>query len=211
MFCGKCGAKNNEGAIFCYKCGKPLNDEQKEVENVAADAKTNNRNRNVGIIVVAVIVATVLIGIFYLFGGRSYKTTVKKFLEASMNGDVKTILKLIPEDLIEELQEEKGLNKNELVSEMQERMQEEMDTLNNNLGDNWKVTYDIQKVKDVSDKDLKEIKKDYKEYDVDVTAAKNIEVKCTVKWKDNKNTNTANISVIKVGRNWYIDASNISF
>lgn len=210
MFCGKCGAKNNEGAVFCYKCGKPLNDEQ-EVKNEAAHAKTNNRNRNVGIISVAAIVAAVLVVIFYLFGGRSYKTTVKKYLEASKNGDVKTILKLIPEDLIEKLQEEKGLNKNELVSEMQENMQEEMDTLNNELGDDWKFTYDIQKVKDVSDKNLKEIKKDYKECDVDVTAAKNIEVKCKVKWKDNENTNTANISVIKIGRNWYIDASNTSF
>lgn len=211
MFCGKCGAKNDEGAVFCCKCGKPLNDEQKKVGNAVADVKTNNRNRNVGIIAVVAIVVAVLLVIFNLFGGRSYKTTVKKYLEASMKGDVKTIFKLMPEGVIEKMQEEEGLDKNELESKMKEEIKEGMDTLDSNLGDGWKMTYDIQKAEDVSDKDLKELKENYKKCDVKVTAAKNVAVEFTVKWKDNENSDTANISVIKVGRNWYIDGSNTSF
>lgn len=69
---------------------------------------------NVGIIAVAVAVVTVLIVIFNLFGVRSYKTTVKKYFEASIKGDVKTVFKLKPEGSIVKVEEEEGWDKKEL-------------------------------------------------------------------------------------------------
>lgn len=209
MFCGKCGAENDGGSVFCCECGEPLNDGQKKPGNAVADVKLVNKNRKIGIITSAVIVAVLLIVIFNLFGGRGYKTTVKKFFEASIKADAKTMIKLIPEGMLEGAQEEEGWDREELKKKLKEELEEEKDSLESTLGDKWKMTYKIHKSKDVSGKDLKELKKDYGEYDVKVTAAKNVEVEVTVKGKDIKNSTTIEIPVIKVGRNWYLDLDNM--
>ena len=67
--------------------------------------------RKTGIIaVVAAVVVIALVG-WLLFGGRGYKATVEQFLDASMDGDVQGVMKLIPNDVIESAMESQGLDK----------------------------------------------------------------------------------------------------
>lgn len=53
MFCSKCGAKNDDSAKFCEKCGEPLNKSSSEKEIVVSIEDTK-RNKKVGIISVIV-------------------------------------------------------------------------------------------------------------------------------------------------------------
>ena len=108
MFCGKCGAENDNGATFCVKCGAAINSEQMKSDNNVTDVKAKKKNRKVGIIAAVVIVVVALIAIFTLFGGRGYKSTVKKYFDASMNADAKAIINLIPEEVMKKALEDEG-------------------------------------------------------------------------------------------------------
>lgn len=212
MFCGKCGAENDNGAVFCTKCGSPINGESMKSANKVTDVKVKNRNRKVGIIVAVAVVVIAFIAIFALFGGRGYKSTVKKYFNATMKADAKAIINLIPDEVMEKALEDEGYDKDEInlfVEEGEKELEKAMDKIDDSVGEGWKMTYEITDTEDITGKDLKEIKEDYEDYDIEISEAKKVEVEVTVKVKDNENSNTARLYLIKVGKNWYLDVENM--
>ena len=101
MFCGKCGTQNPDTAAFCKKCGTRLNSQAKPTAKTTprVPVKTQSQskrpvpqnkrrqNKNTKKIAVVAIAAVVLILAFVLFGGRSYKSTVKQYFNASFDGN----------------------------------------------------------------------------------------------------------------------------
>lgn len=91
MFCGKCGENVDDNTKFCPKCGNLIsgNDRATQVKPEAQKYKDlvngNNKNKTVGMIVVAIIGLVVISGAFWLFGGRSYKKTIKEYVNAQFN------------------------------------------------------------------------------------------------------------------------------
>lgn len=84
MLCKKCGTENPDGAKYCSKCGKALNEK--------SPAK---KNREKGIVLaVCVIVAVVLL--VYTLGGRSYKKTIDTFVTSQFAVDAQSIVELLP-------------------------------------------------------------------------------------------------------------------
>lgn len=71
------------------------------------------------------------------------------------------------------------------------------------------MNYEITDTEDITGKDLKEIKEDYEDYDIEIGEAKKVEVEVTVKVKDKENSKTAKLYLIKVGRIWYLDVENM--
>lgn len=212
MFCGKCGAENDNGATFCVKCGAAINSEQMEPDNNVTDVKAKKKDRKVGIIVAVVIIAVALIVIFTLFGGRGYKSTVKKYFDASMNADAKAIINLIPEEVMKKALEDEGYDKDEMnlfIEEWEKELEKAMDKIDDSVGEGWKMNYEITDTEDITGKDLKEIKEDYEDYDIEISEAKKVEVEVTVKVKDKENSKTAKLYLIKVGRIWYLDVENM--
>ena len=67
----------------------------------ASAAQVNRRHRIIGIAAVAIVVIAVFFLLSSLFGGRSYKSTVTQFLDASFDGDARAIFDLLPDDLID--------------------------------------------------------------------------------------------------------------
>lgn len=64
MFCSKCGAKNDDSAKFCEKCGEPLERTSYKTDlgsSSALSIKSMKLNRKVGILSVIIIVAIVVI------------------------------------------------------------------------------------------------------------------------------------------------------
>lgn len=207
MFCEKCGAENKNDAKFCEKCGAPINKEQKSNEMNAT-----SQNRKVGIIAVAVCAIVVVIVLFNLFGGRGYESTVKKYFNATMDGDAKAVINLIPKKVMEKELKNEGYDEDEMnlfIEEGEKALQDTLDSIESAIGDDWKMSYEIEDDEDITGKDLKEIKEDYEDYDIEISEAKEVEVKVTVKAKDNENSNTTSISLIKIGRSWYLDVKNM--
>ena len=172
MLCKKCGTENPDGAKYCSKCGKALNEK--------SPAK---KNREKGIVLaVCVIVAVVLL--VYTLGGRSYKKTIDTFVTSQFAVDAQSIVELLPEKVVD-----KAL----------------VDSLDQSLGDDWKLSYKMTNVEDVTDDDLDDLKSNYEDINVKVSAAKTVEVEFTLKGDETEVSNSLEISVIKVDRSWYLD------
>lgn len=208
MFCGKCGVKNADNATFCAGCGAKLNGGQTVKNSKPVVINSNDKNRKVGMIAVAVIAVIVIALIISLFGGRSYKSTVKKFVNAQFNADAEAILELIPEKMITYALEEEGYDddeRDEFIEEGNEELQDQLDDIESYLGEDWTVSHEILTVEDVTGDELNDLKDDYEDIDIKVSAAKTVEVELTVKAGETETSNSLDISVIKVGRSWYLD------
>lgn len=224
MFCGKCGTQNPDTAAFCKSCGTRLNSQVKPAAKTVtkttvrtqmqpqakrpAPKHKRRQDKKVGVIAAAAIVAFVLILAIVLFGGRSYKTAVKQFFNATFDVDGKAIVNLIPDDLIDYVLDESGYDEDELdemIEDIEDEFQDQIDSLKRYLGDDWDVSYKIVSAENIKGEDLNDIKEDYKDIGVKVSAAKDVEMELTVKAGETENSNTITISLIKVGRSWYLD------
>ena len=193
MLCKKCGTENPDGAKYCSKCGKALNEKS-----------TAKKNREKGIVLaVCVIVAVVLL--VYTLGGRSYKKTIDTFVTSQFAVDAQSIVELLPEKVVDKALEETGYSKTELVEETNDSLKKQVDSLDQSLGDDWKLSYKMTNVEDVTDDDLDDLKSNYEDINVKVSAAKTVEVEFTLKGDETEVSNSLEISVIKVDRSWYLD------
>lgn len=208
MFCGKCGVKNADDATFCAGCGAKLDGGQVVKNSAPVAANPNNKDRKIGMITVAVIAVIVIVLIIALFGGRSYKATVEKFVNAQFDADAEAVFELVPEKMIAYVLEEEGYDDDEFdkfIKEVNGELQDQLDYIERYLGKDWTVSYEILTAKDVTDDDLDDLKDDYEDIDIKVSAAKTVEVELTVKAGETETSNSLDISVIKVGRSWYLD------
>lgn len=208
MFCGKCGAQNADNAEFCTNCGAKLKKSAPTTAATVSVPNQNDKNRKVGMIAVAVAVVVVIILGVVLFGGRSYKTTVEKFVDAQFDADAEAIFDLLPENMIDYMLEEDGYDSDDLddlIDEANEDLQDQLDSLDRYLGEGWKITYEILDTEDIKGDDLNDIKDAYEDADVKVSAAKSVEIEITIKADEMESSNSMDISLIKVGRSWYLD------
>ena len=208
MFCGKCGEKNIDDATFCAGCGAKLNGGQSAKSDTFVEVNPSDKNRKVGIIAV-VTVAVIVIGIIVaLFGGRSYKATVKKFVNAQFDADAEAILELIPKKMVEYALEEEGYDDDELdefIEEGNEELQDQLDYFEEYLGEDWNVSYEILSVEAVKGDALDDLKDGYGRIDIKVSAVKTLKIEFTIKAGETESSNSLDVSVIKVGRSWYLD------
>ena len=193
MLCKKCGTENPDGAKYCSKCGKALNEKS-----------TGKKNREKGIVLaLCVIVAVVLL--VYTLGGRSYKKTIDTFVTSQFAVDAQSIVELLPEKVLDKELEETGYSKTELVEETNDSLKKQVDYIDQYLGDDWKLSYKMTNVEDVTGDDLNDLKSNYEDINVKVSAAKTVEVEFTLKGDETEISNSLEVSVIKVDRSWYLD------
>ena len=193
MLCKKCGTENPDGAKYCSKCGKALNEKS-----------TAKKNREKGIVLaLCVIVAVVLL--VYTLGGRSYKKTIDTFVTSQFAVDAQSIVELLPEKVFDKELEETGYSKTELVEETNDSLKKQVDYIDQYLGDDWKLSYKMTNVEDVTGDDLNDLKSNYEDINVKVSAAKTVEVEFTLKGDETEISNSLEVSVIKVDRSWYLD------
>lgn len=212
MFCGKCGAENADNAQFCKGCGAKLNEGQTPKSMIAVTVDGKNKNRKIGMIAAAAGVVIVIALLVNLFGGRSYKKTVNKFMDATFNADAKTIMELVPDKIIDYALEEAGYDDDELddlIDEMNETSEDLIESLERYYGEDWSFSYEILDVENLTDRKLNSVKDDYEENGVKVSAAKTVEVEFTIKGDDTDISNSVEVPVIKVGRSWYLDIINM--
>lgn len=222
MFCGKCGENVDDNTKFCPKCGNLIsgNDRATQVKPEAQKYKDlvngNNKNKTVGMIVVAIIGLVVISGAFWLFGGRSYKKTIKEYVNAQFNysqDSIKKVVKLFPEGMWEQIVEQ-GMAEGEFESEgeviefLEEQLKDAHETLEKYYGKDFKYSYKITEEEDLNKKDIREIEEDWEDMDVklekEIKEGKEITIKVEVKSADGENAvdNELDLQLVKVGRSW---------
>ena len=222
MFCNKCGAEIEAGNLFCQKCGEKLSimeeNGQKVMEAgqqtdrlVAINDSQTKKCRRIGVVVVGIIVVIAIVLGIQLFGGRSEKSTIKRFVDGQMKGDGKELVSLFPQELINGICEEEGyLNTREMILVIEEQLQEQREQVDDTYGKGWKYSYEIVETEDYSIEDLRDMRQDYQEdYDIklSIEAAKEVKIEITTSSKDGKNSSTSavTIDIIKIGGSWYIN------
>lgn len=209
MYCEKCGSQVDPNSKFCDSCGAPI--ESVSDATPSAPLVNPNKNKIIGLSVVGVVALAVIILLVSLLGGRGYKATVNKFVDAIFSANAKAIVNLMPKKIVDDAIDDGGYdNKSELIEEGEEALQDALSYLHLIYGDDWKIKRKIEDSEDITDRELRNIKEDYEEYDVKVTAAKTVEVVITFKADGDEQSNTMYVNVIKVGSSWYIDFLNMN-
>lgn len=210
MFCGKCGAPNDDGAQFCKNCGAPLTAAPAAAQASAPPAKQPD-HKKIGIIATAAAALLVVVILVVLLGGRSAEKTAGKFIDAIFHADGKTIVSLIPKDMADSLFAQLGFDaRGELVDFMSERLKGSTEYYDRAFG-KWSYSYKIIETEDYGGKELSNLSDRYESaFDFEVTAAKTVSVKVTIKYDGGSESKTLDITTIKVGGSWYIDYLSMS-
>lgn len=209
MFCGKCGTKNPDNAAFCSQCGAPLSGASAGgAARTAGAVKVDNRKVGIAAAAAVIVVAAVLL--VTLLGGRSYKATAEKFVDASLStkADAEDVIDLFPKKLIDYAMDMKGFTKEDLIEELDSEIRYAKSHLGSELGDDWKITSEIVSEEDLSESELEDLQEYYDLCGIKLSAAKRLKVQLNVKSKslgEQDNFETFNITVIKSGRSWYVD------
>lgn len=206
MFCGNCGRQIADDSVFCPECGTKI-DSAGSTASAAYDVQTNNnatqKNKTVGIVVVAAAAVLVVILCAFLFGGRSYERLIKIYMAAQFEGDVKTIVGLFPDELMEALRDEKDMTEKEFITEVNDQLQDALDQLDDLYGD-WTYSYKITDVDDLTKKKMKSLNEAFEDFtDFTITEAKVVTVELTITGDEDEVTTPLDIIVTKVGRSWY--------
>lgn len=228
MFCGKCGAKNEPGATFCGVCGAPLGagapadgtgapaggqpaPEMSAGGTVTASVHDSRKYKKIGIAAVAVIVVVAIFAVTSLFGGRSDTKTAEQLFEAVLDADADAIVDLIPTKIIDQVVEESGYTREEVADELYS-LTDNLKYAMGYLDDSVKISYHATDSEDVDASQLSSLKEQYKEMDVNVSAARDVNVELQVKADSLglDQSTSVEIPVIKVGNSWYIDVTRMS-
>lgn len=201
-FCEFCGAPMEDNVNFCGSCGKQQTEEA-VVTTEPAKKSVKLDPKNIKVIGAAVVVVLVL---FFIFGGRGPEKTVKQYMKATLKGNAKKIVKLMPKDIVDEAAEQEDMTKKELIEELDETLDEALEYM-----EDYKISYEIDDVDDIKGEELSELKDELKEMGLakkKVKAAKEVEVEVSVREKgaskDEAMTNSTTVTVVKIGRNWYL-------
>lgn len=219
MFCGKCGAKNEPGATFCGSCGAPLTEPGPERRPAAeptpaaapVSGQTSGKHKKIGVAVVAAAVVIVLVALFSLLGGRSDTATAEQLVDLMANPSAEGILDLLPEGLLETAMEETGYTRAEVANEflgVADELRAAMGVLDY-LGGDIKLSYKAVGTEDMAPDELSDLKEQYHQMNVDVSAARtvNMEIRVQANEYGLDETIPFEIPVIKVGRSWYLNVA----
>ena len=162
----------------------------------------------IGIAVVAVIVIVLSL---VLLTGRNADSTAVQAVEALFKPNTEKIfLKLTPKKVLNEFLDQKDFDRDDLkdeCEELDESIADLKDSLEEEIDARLKFSYRARRSKDLSNRDLRNLKDDYDDaYGVRVTAAKSVTVRVTVKaGKETDHFDVPDLTIIKVGGKWYID------
>lgn len=158
-------------------------------------------------IAVAALVVLGLLGcwIFGVFGGGSYEDVVDDFIEAIFDGDAKGVVDCLPDQVMDYLAEEEGVSKRELTEELQDGLDEIFEYMPSGL----KVSHKIVYTEDVYGEDLRDLKEEYEEIGIRVTAAKCVEVEMIASYMGMSESTEVELYVVEIGGSWYIDVESM--
>lgn len=216
MYCGKCGAKNPEDASYCSACGAPLNKAAvpptNDRESVPEKHLAGKRNRIIIIVAALASVLVLAIVLITVLGGGSYKSTIKKYIDATFEGDGTAVLALIPDEVVEAICDNYGLSREAVTEDYSSRLQLFIKGFDYEF-EKWDYSFDILNVEDYSKKDLESLCEHYEAfYDLTIDAAKTVTIEFSIKANgEKKPANSFDMVVIKIGRSWYLEERSVPY
>ena len=206
MFCEKCGAPNADNASFCSNCGRNLNGtpvvpiESADPYIPAAPKKKSAIKILLPIIAIAAVIAIVML----VFTGSSETAVAKKFMDAQIKGDANALVELLPDQLMAAFSEEWEQTRREIIRDLSDDMAEDLAYLDENVG-KWEVSYEIIGKEKVTGSELRTLKSDYLDYDMEITDAQIVHAKWTLESDEIDDIDEISIYAVKIDGKWYLD------
>lgn len=227
MFCDQCGLANEEGSKFCEGCGAPLQTEDTSAVDSIAETPVEEGGFGdvpaavsnplakimpfiIGIGAIALVV--ILLFAFGVFKKGSLKVT-EKYIKACIKADGKAIYEATIDPASLERITDKEMHdckdEEDIIEFLTEEAEEQKDHLEEELGDNVKVTkIEKKKIKNYEKRDIKKVNKYLEEtYDCDedyISGLACVKVKVTYKGSDDDDSETMEFITIKVKGKWYV-------
>ena len=211
MFCGNCGQQNPDDSVFCSNCGASL--QVTPAVNPApagfassfsdpnASKKPDSKKLKLigaaaGGVVVLVLIIVLLVNV--LSGGAS--KPVKTFLNGFEKCNAEKMFSVFPDEILDDM----DLDKSD-IRDLQEELEDAFDD------EDIKISYEIKDTKDMKRSELRDLQDWYDDiYDLEVTDAKTIKTKITAEVDGDKEKETLEFAVVKIGGKWYMDVYNRS-
>jgi hypothetical protein len=236
-FCVKCGTRVGEQSVqsaqepsdsasassSCDTCESAQCEQKAPAETNGFAGKVNafvaklkNKDKKaIGITAGIVVVLILIVVLVICLGGGGPEKALDNYISVVYNGKVNKLEKLAPAEYWEYLEDENDVSMKDAEEQMEELNKTLIRGLEDEYGDNIKVSYKILEKDDASSSDLDSMK-DYikSNYDIpkkSVTDAVELEVELTVRGDDDEETTESTFYAVKVGGDWYICSVNGSF
>ena len=196
-FCMQCGKEIEDDANVCVYCGSAQN-----TTGAAGDGAAKKKSF-IPLIAAVVVVLLVVIVIFNLLFSGGYKQPVDNMIKAIETGKGKYLYKTMPDFLIAYRYDDE--KKSEIIDDLDDSLEYVVEMLEDEYGDDIKVSYKIKDKEKIDKDDLEDLEDDIKDtYDEKVKVSKGYELKIEMKIKgdDDKEKDTTKIKVYKIDGNW---------
>lgn len=198
-FCMQCGAQIDDNAEICSSCGAPQTVQSPQTSETAAVAEKNSKKSKVPAIAITAVVIVILLLILKALFGGSYKEPIKNMCKALETGKGKYIYKCMPKSLMDE--EFEDMKKSEIIDEFDEMAEGVQELLENQYGDDLKISFKIKDKEKIDKDDIEDLEDDL---DIKISKGYEVKVKLNIKGDDDKDTTTTNIEVYKVKGDWCV-------
>lgn len=230
-FCRQCGAQLEDDAVKCEACGAEIKPAEETVQQPAdaqaqADAPgaENGENanpnppapkklstRNIAIIAAAAVVVIVVL-IVALTAGGGYKSAINNYIDVMIKGQVNKLDKLAPQAYWDYYEDTYDMDIDDLERDAEDVVDTVIDLLEDEYGDNVRVSYKVTKEDKLTDSKLNEIREGVNDrYELarkSVTEGYDIDADITVKGDDDEMTSETSAYIVKIDGGWYLtDAS----
>ena len=211
-FCANCGSQQPDEANVCGNCGNAF-----APENVVPQQVVTAKSKKPLIIAAVAIVAVIAIVLVLLFSGGGVAGSPEEAIENRLDylsGDVSYYEYLAPQAYWEWREEkDDDFNLEETIEEMEEMIAKAEE---NGLAKDINYDYEVLKEKDLTEAELKKIKKGLKNiYDISedsVTDGVKFDIELTIE-SDGKERSEKekNIYIVEIDGGWYIVSESGSF
>lgn len=153
-------------------------------------------------VVALLLVGSILCGIFV----PTEKTPVKNLINITLEGDYDKLEEILPKDYIDYLEDEMKVELDDLIELLEKGSDVVMEAMEEEYGDDIRITFKVTEKKVLSDKKLDDIKDALKEIGIskkDVKKAVKLDIDYTIKGSDDSDEDDCKVTVVKIGSKWY--------
>lgn len=205
-FCGNCGAPLDDDARVCGQCGTPIGGGKGF--KVVNPAKKKRIIKKIKLLITLLIIAALAFGgvkVALNFTGAN--GLVRKTMTAYGKYDINTLVS-ISSDMYYYCEDE-----NYVDGYFENSVGYNIDSIETSVGHNYKLTYEIEEIYELSQRKFEEMKKDINEWvpDFDTNVISKIKIarlKVTAKQDDKSVSKDVTITMTKEGKEWkllYLD------
>lgn len=231
-FCVNCGTQLPEEASACPNCGAAVETQKAEKTkkgenaffakvkavfkkcNDAVAAKLKSFGIPMKVFYIALAAILVLIVVVSIFA-NAYKAPIKRLIDIEYYGKSQKIEKMIPDEYLEYLEEEHERDIDDIIDEAKEDWEDAEETLEDQYGKNYKVSYKILYKGKLSKDEIEDVRDSLKDrYNISKSSVKQayeMYVKITIKGSEDKQTTKGVFYSVNIDGSWYLISQYGSF